>query len=82
MNRIAQALYDVEESALRNDDAMGQSEYMALIGAANDVEDLARENDTLRGLVRDMLTEMVDYEIIGCCRYVKRARELGIEAEQ
>ena len=35
----------------------------------------------LEELVEDMLTEMRDYDLIGCCRYEKRARELGIEVD-
>jgi hypothetical protein len=31
--------------------------------------------------VRHMLVEMLDYELIGCCRYERRARELGIEVD-
>lgn len=51
-------------------------EYAELIRKA-----VSAENTKLRDLVRDMLTETLDYDLVGSCRYEQRARELGIEVD-
>ena len=47
-------------------------------------QNVERENDSLRELVRDMAAEIrglgVDFKRVGWCDYADRMRELGVDA--
>ena len=45
-----------------------------------DLQEALEQNAKLRELCKDMLAEIVDYDLIGSCRYEARMRELGVTA--
>ena len=55
--------------------------YHHIYETCEGIQEHAERIVALEELVEDMLTEMRDYDLIGCCRYEKRARGLGIEVD-
>lgn len=55
-------LMDLEESLMRNDDCVHQSDYYTIVGLANDAREIEQEMDALKALVQDMYT---------CVRYIE-----------
>ena len=67
-------LMDLEESLMRNDDCVHQSDYYTIVALSNDAREIERECDSLKA-ENDKLTEQ-------CKRLFDKTIELGTEYAQ
>lgn len=73
------SVYDEMEDTIDNARLNDECSYDVYSQMVDLIREAEERDLKLCNLVSDMLIEMRDYELIGCCRYEKRARELGIE---
>lgn len=79
-------LMDLEESLMRNDDCVHQSDYYTIVGLANDAREIEQECEKLRALVLDFVNDLYsdatfEYPHTFLRRYAKRLKEVGIEVD-